>query len=66
MYHIKVYHMHKILQVTFNTCKNVSGDKPPPQKKTHKCICETAVQNDFYCNMYAKQTFRLSHCSQHY
>lgn len=34
MYHIKVYHMHKILQVTFNTCKNVSGD----QKKNPKNI----------------------------
>lgn len=29
MYHIKVYHMHKILQVTFN--KNVSGDKKNPK-----------------------------------
>lgn len=52
MYHIKVYHMHTILQVTFNT--NVSGNKKNPKNIPGKCICETAEQNDFYCYMYAK------------
>lgn len=38
MYHIKVYHMHKILQVTFNTCKNVSGDKKNPPKNINVSV----------------------------
>lgn len=40
MYYIKVYHMQKILQLTFN--KNVSGDK-----KKNTCICETAIKMIF-------------------
>lgn len=59
MHFIKVYYMHEILQLILN--KNVHGDNPPPQKK-NPCTYEIVIPNDFYCTMYAKQTFRLSHC----
>lgn len=40
------------------------GTTPPPKKNpcTYEIVIPNDLPNDFYCTMYAKQTFRLSHC----